>query len=244
MPVAWSEDARLHPELAGGGAQHVGRDRGAGGIEALAVGQHRLALGAEGAERQAQLVGRRRGHAALGQADQAGPSPGRPSRPGAGFARSTCTDRLRPVKAAKGFCGDWSSRDCRRSSASTVRAGAGAGRAALAISDQHQERHADEEQHQAREHARDGEQELLHEDYRLALRRANLSLSRLRSMKSDQTACAGSSAGRARRRRHRSTHNRAVASAPATPNTAGTSPTAIAQAGLEVLPTASRASTV
>jgi hypothetical protein len=61
---------RLHPQLVGGSAQHVGRGHDAGRIDALAVGEHRLAGGAEPLERLPQLVGRRRGHAGFRQPNQ------------------------------------------------------------------------------------------------------------------------------------------------------------------------------
>ncbi len=60
----------LHPELVGGGAQHIGRGHRAGRRQSLAVGVDRLARGTEVLDRQPQLIGLPRRQAAFGQADQ------------------------------------------------------------------------------------------------------------------------------------------------------------------------------
>jgi hypothetical protein len=60
----------LHPELVGGGAQHVARDHHAIGVEALAVGHHALAGPLEGLDGQPQLLGDGGRHAAFGQAQE------------------------------------------------------------------------------------------------------------------------------------------------------------------------------
>ena len=62
----------LHPQFGRRGPDHIGRHHRAGGGEALAVGDDRLAGVAEAVDGLAQFVGRGRGHAAFGQADQHG----------------------------------------------------------------------------------------------------------------------------------------------------------------------------
>ena len=62
--------SRLHPHITRGRRQAVGRNRHAVGVKPLAVGQDRLARGAKRFERQAELIGGGRWHAALRQAHQ------------------------------------------------------------------------------------------------------------------------------------------------------------------------------
>ena len=60
----------LHPEAVSRRAQHVGRGNHAGGVEALAMGQHPLSRSAEMLDRQAEFVCCGRLYTALRQPDQ------------------------------------------------------------------------------------------------------------------------------------------------------------------------------
>ena len=153
--------ARLHPELSGGRADHVGRSHHAGLIEPLAVGDDGLACGLKATQRQADFVGSPRLHADLGQADQQALDPPVALRPMQGLnhrhdggraAAEGCKGILRVLigkRAAQVQLQDHLPRHRRRAG--------GAGR-----NDNQQKGNAHQKEGQAGEHASHGGQELLH----------------------------------------------------------------------------------
>ncbi len=161
---------RLHPELVGGRAQHVGRSDGAGGIEALTMGDDRPAGFAEMLERLAQFVGFARLHAALGQAHEQRLDPAVALGPMQGL--DNCHHRqLAAAEAREGalrLLVDQVAPQVQRQD----RLGRGCGRVRSACDQaDDQERHADEKQHQPGEDTGHGQQELFHQGSRADWRR-------------------------------------------------------------------------
>ncbi len=149
----------LHPQLVGRSSDHVGRGHRSGRHEALAVGEHRLARGAEVLDRQADLVGFARRQAPLRQADQ------EPLHVGVGLGPAQALDdrhggQRMLAEQRQGVLGVLIGQRLAQVEFQHAGGRHWLGRAE-GRKDQHQGQ-ADEEDHQPGHHAGHGQQELFH----------------------------------------------------------------------------------
>ncbi|OIQ66903.1 hypothetical protein GALL_515250 [mine drainage metagenome] len=153
--------SRLHPQLVGRGAQHIGRGDHARGIEPLAVGIDRLSGGAEMLDRQPDLVGGGGLDPAFWQADQHAGDLGVGLGPPQGLDHAHHRHRA-AAEGGEGVVGILIGQGIAQIQ---VQHGMGWNRLRLGRAgghDDQQERHPHQEEHEAGEHARRGDQELLH----------------------------------------------------------------------------------